>query len=97
MWLFSPSNDYGILGRMTRESIVVVLGIVVFFTPFLGIPDSWQQYIISGAGVLLLLIGYSLRRAAFHRRIERSESERGTDSFVESSGRKDFETQEIAS
>lgn len=82
---------------MTRESIVILLGIVVFFTPFLGIPDTWQQYIISSAGVLLLLIGYSLRRAAFHRRIERSESERGTDSFVESNGRREFEVQESIS
>lgn len=82
---------------MTRESIVILLGIVVFFTPFLGIPDNWQQYIISSAGVLLLLIGYSLRRAAFHRRIERSESERGTDSFVESDGRREFEVQESIS
>jgi uncharacterized protein (DUF58 family) len=82
---------------MTRESIVVLLAIVVFFTPFLGIPDIWRQYIISGAGVFLLLIGYSLRRAAFHRRIERSETERGTDSFTESNGRQDFENQEFAS
>ena len=64
---------------MTRESIVVLLAIVVFFTPFLGIPDTWSQYILS------------------HRRIEKSESERGTDSFVESNGRRDFENQEFAS
>ncbi len=82
---------------MTRESIVVLLAIVVFFTPFLGVPDSWQQYIISGAGFLLILIGYSLRRSAFHRRIERSENERGNDSFTESNGRPDIENQEFAS
>jgi len=82
---------------MTRESIVVFIAIVVFFTPFLGIPDTWRQYLISGAGVLLLIIGYSLRRAAFNRRIERSETERGTDSFTESNGRSDFENQEFVS
>lgn len=78
---------------MTRESIIVVLGIVVFFTPFLGIPEIWRHYLISSTGVILLLIGYSLRRAAFHRRIERSESERGTDSFLESNGRKEPDTE----
>lgn len=69
---------------MSRESIVLVLGIVVFFTPWLGIPDDWKLYILAAAGVVLIIDGYLLRRAAYLRRIDIGNGERGTDSFVES-------------
>ena len=68
---------------MSRESIVVLLGLVVFFTPHLGIPEDWRLYITSGAGVVLILVGYSLRRSAFRRRLERSAYELGNESFTE--------------
>jgi len=51
--------------------------------PFLGMPQVWRQYAIAGIGVLLVLIGYSLRRRAFLNRIDLGNGERGTDSFVE--------------
>lgn len=71
---------------MSKESIVVFLGVIVLFAPHIGIPEEWRAYLLSGVGVLLVFFGYSLRRAAFHRRLERSSTERGTDSFTESSG-----------
>lgn len=70
---------------MSRESFILVLGIVILFTPWLGIPDLWKAYALTTAGVLLLGTGYLLRRAAYLRRIELGNGERGTDSFVESS------------
>lgn len=69
---------------MSRESLVLVIGLVVFFIPWLGIPTEWKQYVLSGCGVLLFVIGYFLRRAAYLRRIDIGNGERGTDSFVES-------------
>jgi len=69
---------------MSRESTVILFGIALFFIPHLGIPEAWRAYFISGIGVLLLLVGYSLRRSAFHRRLEMSAEERGSDSFMES-------------
>lgn len=70
---------------MSRESFILLLGVVVFFTPWLGIPETWKLYILSGCGVLLLVVGYLLRRAAYLRRIDIGNGERGTDSFIESS------------
>ena len=69
---------------MSRESFVLFLGVVVFFTPWLGVPELWKVYMISGTGVLLFVVGYLLRRAAYLRKIDIGNGERGTDSFVES-------------
>ena len=70
---------------MTKESLVLFLGIIVFFIPRSGFPNEWQRYILYGAGILLIVVGYLLRRGAYLRRIERANGDRVTDSFVESS------------
>lgn len=69
---------------MTRESLIFLLGIIVLLTPFLGIPGEWKHYITIGAGVLIVIVGYQLRRAAYLRSIESHNGERHTDVFVES-------------
>lgn len=71
---------------MSKESLTVLLGIIVFFTPSLGIPDEWKVYTVTTAGFLLIVIGYLLRRGAYLRRIDKGNGERGTDSFHESDG-----------
>ncbi len=73
---------------MSRESIVFTLGILLLVIPHLGIPESWKFYFLITAGVLLVVVGYSLRRSAYLRSIERDNGERGTDSFVENTGKK---------
>lgn len=70
---------------MSRESLVLLLGVVVLFTPWLGVPETWKVYALSATGVLLLVVGYVLRRAAYLRKIDIGNGERGTDSFIESS------------
>lgn len=69
---------------MSKESLVLLLGIIVFFVPSLGIPSAWKEYVLAGCGVLLVLLGYLLRRAAYLRSIDRGNGERATDAFVES-------------
>lgn len=69
---------------MSRESLVLLIGIIVFFTPFLNVPEVWKQYVIAGSGLVLFVVGYFLRRAAYLRQTSLSDRERGTDSFVES-------------
>lgn len=69
---------------MSRESLIIILGAIVLFMPYAGIPESWKRTILMSAGGILMLLGYVLRRAAYRRRIQRSGTERGTDSFVES-------------
>lgn len=68
---------------MSKESMVFVLGSIVFFTPFLGIPDEYMEWVQSGAGFLLVVIGYRLRRDAFFASIKNEMGERRTESFVE--------------
>jgi hypothetical protein len=68
---------------MTKETLVFFAGIILILVPFLGIPEVWRQYLIVGLGVLLILVGYALRRALYLARIDRGNGERGADSFVE--------------
>ena len=79
---------------MSKESIVLLLGIITLFVPSLGIPADWKLYILTGTGALLVIIGYLLRRAAYYRRIDRGNGERGSESFVESQG-KVMETESV--
>lgn len=69
---------------MSRESLIILLGLIVFFTPFAGVPSEWKFYILTATGIGLLIIGYTLRRSAFRRRLEQYGLEYGTDSFRES-------------
>lgn len=69
---------------MTKESLVFIIGLLVLMVPKLGIPTEWKEYFLIGTGVLLMLIGYILRRTAYIRSIENEKGERTTDSYVES-------------
>ena len=68
---------------MTKETLVFILGILLTIIPFLGVPETWRQYGVFGAGVILILIGYVLRRSVYLKSIDKGDGERGTDSFVE--------------
>lgn len=69
---------------MSRESFVFVFGFIVFFTPFLGIPHEWKEYVHIASGIVLMLVGLRLRRTAFLRSIDDGTGERKSDAFVES-------------
>lgn len=55
--------------------------------PNLGIPDMWKLYFYIGTGIVLVLVGYSLRRSSYLRSIQKANGEHGTDSFVEHTGK----------
>ncbi len=80
---------------MSRESIVFVLGILVFLMPYLGIPDNWKFYFYNVAGILFILVGYSLRRSAYLRSIEKEDGEHDGDSFAEHRGSHMTPTEEV--
>lgn len=69
---------------MTRESIIFLLGILLFFVPQLGIPADWKQYFYIGTSAILVIIGYTLRRREFLRRTAQANGEQANDSFAES-------------
>lgn len=69
---------------MSRESIVLILGLIVLLVPGSGLPEGWILYILRAAGVVLIIVGYLLRRSAYYRKTHIGGGERATDSFVES-------------
>lgn len=69
---------------MSRESFVFVLGFIIFFTSFLGVPSDWKEKIFIVGGILLMVVGYNLRRTAFLRSLDQGTGERKGDAFVES-------------
>jgi len=69
---------------MSQESLIFFIGLLVFVTPLLGIPYEWKVWVFMTLGVLLLILGYRLRRAAYLRSLETAHGERQGDAFVES-------------
>lgn len=69
---------------MSRESIVLLLGILILFLPVIGVPTEWKNYLLWGVGGLLVVIGISLRRSSYLRKLDRGNGELGNDSFIES-------------
>ncbi len=69
---------------MSKETLVLVLGIAVFFTPFIGLPREYKDWILIVSGIVLMLIGYRLRRQVFLDSLTHESGERRADGFVES-------------
>jgi hypothetical protein len=82
LYLVHYPLDFELL--VSRESLVFLLGVIVFVIPLIGVPPLWKEYAITIIGILLILVGFSLRRSAYYRKIDRGNGERSTDSFVES-------------
>lgn len=69
---------------VSRESLVLLLGIITFTLPLIGVTPVWKEYGQIAIGVLLVFVGFSLRRSSYYRKITRSNGEISTDSFAES-------------
>lgn len=68
---------------MSKETLVFISGILLTIVPFLGVPEVWRQYAILGLGVILILVGYFLRRNLYLTRLDKGNGERGADTFIE--------------
>ncbi len=68
---------------MTKGTFVFILGFGLVLLPYLGLPSDWKHYIYVGVGVILLVVGYSLRRAKYLFDTDRGNGERGGETFVE--------------
>jgi len=68
---------------MSKETLVFIIGIILTLVPFLGVPESWKQYVVAALGAFLIIVGYLLRRALYYTRIDHGNGERGDESFVE--------------
>ncbi len=63
---------------MSKEMIVIALGVLVVVTPYLGLPGSWKTAILALAGLSLAGIGFLLRGESLSR-----SAGHGHDHFVE--------------
>ena len=50
-----------ILFTMTRESILIILGVLVAISPWSGVPLAWLAWFLLPAGLVIAVIAYTLR------------------------------------
>lgn len=68
---------------MSKGTLTFLLGMILILLPYLGIPTAWKNYAYVGLGIILILLGYILRRAQYFREIDQGNGERGGETFVE--------------
>jgi hypothetical protein len=68
---------------MSKEAFVFLIGFIVLLSPFLGVPRMYHEWLLIVCGVLLMGVGYQLRRRAFLHSIEHESGEKRGEAFVE--------------
>ncbi len=68
---------------MSKGTFVFLLGIILILMPYLGLPSTWKHFVYIGLGIVLLLMGYAIRRSQYLFDIDRGNGERGGETFVE--------------
>lgn len=71
---------------MRKETLVGLIGLLLILLPYVGIPDDWKRWLTVVFGAGLLLLGYLLLRDRFYYEADLGNGERGTDTFVETTG-----------
>lgn len=71
---------------MSKETLVFISGVLVCLSPFIGISREHKTWLLIGIGIVLMIIGYRLRRLAFLRSLDDGGGERRADVFVENAG-----------
>ncbi len=67
---------------MSRETILIILGIVTALLPAIGVPGSWKNPFLVIFGILIVGIAFFLRQERIWRD-RNSAPERGADTFKE--------------
>ena len=57
---------------MTRESLLIILGLILALSPFLALPYTWLMVLVPILSLAVIVIGITLRRK---RSLESSRSE----------------------
>ncbi|MCU0678326.1 MAG: hypothetical protein MUF19_01915 [Candidatus Pacebacteria bacterium] len=68
---------------MTKGTAIFLLGLLVIILPALGVPMAWKQIAFVIMGIIMLGIGYSLRRAQYLATLEHDGVVRTAETFVE--------------
>lgn len=43
---------------MSKETTLIIVGVLVVLSPFLGLPESWLSVILPILGAVILVLGY---------------------------------------
>ena len=68
---------------MTKGTAIFLIGLLLIIVPSLGIPLLWKHGIYVVSGVLLLALGYALRRRQYLELLNHDGETRGSETFVE--------------
>jgi predicted Na+-dependent transporter len=68
---------------MTKGTAIFLLGLLVIILPAFGMPFLWKQVALALIGVLMIGIGYSLRRTQYLATLEHDGVVRTAETFVE--------------
>lgn len=68
---------------MTKGTTIFLLGLLAIILPSLGIPMAWKQIGLVLMGMVMLGLGYSLRRAQYLATLAQDGTLRTADTFVE--------------
>ena len=71
---------------MKKDLSIIILGLVVVITPFLGIPTSWKNVVFVVVGLTISVFAYLLQKDMSNGGYARVEKR--TDIFVENGVRK---------
>ena len=84
---------------MSKEMGVLLAGVLVFLTPFLGIPGSWRTVLLVILGAAITILGFLLRGESLgHAPAAKNNSSsqlRVQQAFVESSLNEDSPNQQV--
>ena len=58
---------------MSKEMGVVLLGLLVVITPYLGFPSGWREVLLLLAGLGVMLLGFLLRGEQLSRSVRPAE------------------------
>lgn len=68
---------------MTKGTAIFLLGLLVIILPALGVPMAWKQIAFAVMGIIMLGLGYSLRRSQYLATLEHDGVVRTAETFVE--------------
>ncbi|MEJ0053565.1 MAG: hypothetical protein WDN10_02450 [bacterium] len=57
---------------MSRVSTLILLGVLVFLSPFSGLPVSWLSWFLPILGIAIVVAGLSLRQSRVRAEIRAS-------------------------
>lgn len=49
---------------MSKSTTLIVLGVLIFLSPFIGLPTSWLSWLLPLFGIIVGVIGYLVRMRA---------------------------------